>query len=143
MKYQLIKPVVEHYTALEQVLTNRGVPLNNIPKYLQTTDEDIYSYTLFGKQPLQDAAVALVKCIQQDKNALVVVDSDCDGFTSAALLINYLYDLFPAWVNNNLNWFLHTGKQHGLSDLHTYDTSDISLIICPDSSSNDYEEHKK
>lgn len=142
MKYKLIKPISSNYSALEQVLTNRGLSLKDIPHYLNTTDDDINSFFSFGKQPLKDAAMVLVSCIAQNKKAIVIVDSDCDGFTSAALLINYLYDSFPAWVNNKLNWFIHSGKQHGLSDFPMDSAEDISLFLIPDASSNDYEYHK-
>ena len=69
---------------------------------------------------------------------------DCDGFTSAALLINYLYDVAPQWVENHLEWFMHEGKQHGLNDCIDIiiDAGSYDLVICPDSSSNDYEEHR-
>ena len=90
MKYQLIKPVNENYSAIEQILTNRDVPYGNIEHYLNTTDEDINSYNDFGKDILWKAACAIAKCVKEDKKAMVIVDSDCDGFTSAALLINYL-----------------------------------------------------
>ena len=42
MRYQLIKPVNENYTALEQILTNRDVIHGHIERYINTTDEDIY-----------------------------------------------------------------------------------------------------
>ena len=51
--------------------------------------------------------------------------------------------MFPAWVENNLTWFIHEGKQHGLSDVKVSDVEDISLILIPDASSNDYEYHEK
>ena len=41
MEYQLIAPRVPHYSAVEQVLTNRGIPLNEIQHYLNTTESDI------------------------------------------------------------------------------------------------------
>lgn len=72
---------------------------------------------------------------------MIIVDCDCDGYTAAALLINYLYKLFPAWVNNHLNWIMHDGKQHGLSDCINQISNYYSLVICPDSSSNDYDYH--
>ena len=68
------------------------------------------------------------------------VDSDCDGFTSAALLLNYLNSLFPGFTQNNIVYRLHEGKQHGLI-LETI-PEDVSLVIAPDSSSNDYEVHE-
>ncbi len=74
---------------------------------------------------------------------MVIVDCDCDGYTAAALLINYLYKLFPSWVNNKINWFMHEGKQHGLKDCINYILQNKpSLVIIPDAASNDYEEHK-
>ena len=95
-----------------------------------------------GADRLRKAAQTLIKTISQDARALVIVDSDCDGFTSSALLINYLYDHFPAWVQNNLDWFIHSGKQHGLSDVDVeWAAAHYALILCPDASSNDYEYH--
>ena len=143
MKYKLVKEVNPNYTAQEQVLTNRGIPLNEIHHYLNTTDKDINDYKLFGEERLKHAAAALVACISQDKEALIVVDCDCDGYTSSAIFINYLYELFPSWTMQNLRHFMHTGKTHGLSDVMDYiDQHNFSLVILPDSSSNDYEYHK-
>ena len=95
-----------------------------------------------GADRLRKAAQTLIKTISQGARALVIVDSDCDGFTSSALLINYLYDHFPAWVQNSLDWFIHSGKQHGLSDVNVeWAAANYALILCPDASSNDYEYH--
>lgn len=75
---------------------------------------------------------------------MVLVDCDCDGYTSAAILINYLYDLFPSFVENYLDYYLHEDKTHGLSDCMEYiEENDYKLIIIPDAASNDYEYHKK
>jgi single-stranded-DNA-specific exonuclease len=43
-------------------------------------------------------------------------------------------------VQNNIYYRIHTGKQHGI----ILDTipDDVKLVICPDSSSNDYEQHQ-
>ena len=48
MKYKLINEINSEYTATEQVLVNRGIPLNEIHHYLNTTDKDINDYKLFG-----------------------------------------------------------------------------------------------
>lgn len=64
------------------------------------------------------------------------------GYTSSAILINYLYDLFPIWVQEHLSWFMHDGKTHGLSDTMEYiQKHNFSLVILPDAGSNDYEYH--
>ena len=144
MKFELIKNNTNPLTTstIERVLNNRGII--DIEKYLNTTDKDINSPLLFGQERLADAARTLIKNIQAGKNCLVVVDSDCDGYTSSAILINYLYDLFPAWVQNHLKWFIHDGKQHGLSDcIAALLECNYSLVILPDSSSNDFEYHKE
>jgi single-stranded DNA-specific DHH superfamily exonuclease len=38
---------------------------------------------------------------------LVVVDCDCDGFTSAALFINFVGTLYP---NYDIDYIMHEGK---------------------------------
>ena len=136
MKIQLINPITKS-TALEQVLYNRGI--TDIQKYLSKTE--INSPIYFGGENLERALRMLVMAISAGHKTLIVVDSDCDGFTSSALLINYLYKQFPAFVNNNVDWFIHSGKQHGLSDCIDL-AKKYSLVILPDSSSNDYEYHE-
>lgn len=75
----------------------------------------------------------------------IIVDCDCDGYTSSAILINYLYSLFPSYVESNLSYFVHDSKTHGLSDTFPWlsNRTNLGLIILPDSSSNDYEYHKQ
>lgn len=95
MKYKLIKEINEKYTPIQQILTNRGIPFNEIHHYLNTTDKDINDVKLLGEQQLKNAAAALVASVQNKEECVVIVDCDCDGYTSAAIMINYLYDLFP------------------------------------------------
>ena len=144
MKYQLIKPINVKYNILEQILTNRGIDINDIQHYLNTADSDINPPQALGEDKLKAAAATLILTIQNNLSALVIIDSDADGFTSSAILINYLHDLFPAWVENKLNYIVHSGKQHGLQD-HIDNILDYnySLIIVPDAGSNDTEECKK
>ena len=143
MQFKLRNATIPGFSAIEQVLFNRGIAQKDFLHYLHTTDSDIAHYSCFGDS-IYKAARALVKAIADGADAWVIVDCDCDGMTSAALLINYLHRSFPAWVENHLSWYLHPGKQHGLSD---FDYMTIvksgDLIICPDSSSNDYEIHQK
>ena len=86
----------------------------------------------------------LLKTIAKKEKAIIIVDSDCDGFTSSALLLNYLYDLFPDWIENYVDYFLHDGKKHGLQDcVDKILELNYSLILIPDAGSNDVEECKK
>lgn len=142
MKYKLINPINKNYTALETILTNRHIPYAEIEHYLNTTDNDINDFNAFGQNCLREAAAAAISCINDNKEAVVIVDCDCDGFTASALLINYLHDIFPTWVENKLHWWVHEGKQHGLQDAMEYiESHHFSLVIAPDSSSNDYDQH--
>lgn len=138
MEYRLRAPEFPIYTPVEQVLINRGIPYDQINHYLNTTDNDILDPRLIPH--LDEGAKMLIKHISQNDKVLIQVDSDCDGYTSAALLMNYLYCLFPSFVNNNISYRVHMGKQHGIIP----DTipEDIKLVIAPDSSSNDFEAHE-
>ena len=142
MKYQLKNKVNDSWTAIEQVLHNRGI--DDIQHYLNTSDQDINSFYDFGKDILYNAAAALVKTIAAEQKAVVIVDSDCDGFTSAAVLINYLHDIFPQWAESQLDYVLHSGKQHGLNDhIDNLLKANYSLVLIPDAGSNDVEECQK
>ena len=140
MDYQLIAPRIPrvNLSAVERVLTNRGIALAEIEHYLHTTDDDILDPKKIKN--IQQGAKMLIKHISQSDDVLIQVDSDCDGFTSAATLINYLNCLFPGFVQNHIKYRIHTGKQHGIIP----DTvpKGVKLVIAPDSSSNDYDEHK-
>ena len=140
MEYQLIIPQIplrKELTAVEQVLANRGISPDNVDHYLNTTDEDIFNPLLIMN--IKEGVKTLVNHIAQKDKVLIQIDSDCDGYTSAAALINYLNRLFPGFVQSNIYYRIHTGKQHGIL-LETI-PDDVKLVIAPDSSSNDYEVH--
>lgn len=144
MKYELINTVNENYTTLEQIFTNRGIKVEDIASYINTTDDDIIDYKLLGEKKLQNAASMIGNCIIDKKDIVVIVDCDVDGYTSAALIINYLNDVSPTYVAEHVTWFMHKGKEHGLSDFD-YDSIDenLGLVLVPDAGSNDIEYHKK
>lgn len=67
-----------------------------------------------------------------DKKIAILVDCDCDGVMSAAMLYNYIKH-----VNKkcDISYILHTGKQHGLSkDVKIPDKTE--LLLLPDSGTN-------
>ena len=141
MEYQLIAPRIPPgglLTAVEQVLANRGIAPENVEHYLNTTDEDILSPMLIMN--IEEGVKVLIQAIARGDKVLIQIDSDCDGYTSAAALINYLNRLFPGFVQSNIYYRIHSGKQHGIL-LETV-PDDVKLVIAPDSSSNDYEVHQ-
>lgn len=141
MDYQLRTPEFPHKycTVVEQVLSNRGIRPQDIEHYLNTTDEDILNPNQIAR--IEDGVKMLIRHISQRDKILVQIDSDCDGFTSAATLINYLYCLFPSFVEESISYRIHEGKQHGII-LETI-PEDVKLVIAPDSSSNDYGVHEE
>ncbi len=133
-QYQYSDPV-------KQILCGRDIDEGCVNTWLLADRSNIYSWRLLNETGMIRAATAIFEAISDtSKKMLVVVDCDVDGYTSAAIFINYLYKLYPDYVLNNLEYFLHSGKQHGLADVPVQDN--ISCLICPDSSSNDYEQHK-
>lgn len=146
MKYQLIKPINQNYSIIQQILTNRGIPFNEIEHYLNTTDADINPPQALGQDKLKEATKNLIWTVQNWKEVIVIVDSDADGMTSSALLLNYLHDIFPSWVENKITYLFHNGKQHGLDDLIDQDCfhkRNLHLVIIPDAGSNNADECTK
>lgn len=138
MNYNLINPRDYRLTEFEQVLFNRNIDLSNIKEFKNPTDNQMNSPLLLDN--IKEGAQLLVSHIAQDHEIFIQVDSDCDGYTSAAILINYLNKLFPAFAQSKISYRLHDEKLHGL----LVDTipEGVRLVILPDASSNDYEQHK-
>ena len=138
MKYNLLG---KNSLSLYDILMNRKI--QNPQEYINLSENAINDYKLFGLDKLKKAANILLQAVRNNDAAVLVVDSDCDGFCSAAILANYLYKYFPAWVETKLDFFFHDGKAHGLQDCcEGFIAKNYKLILCPDSSSNDYEQHK-
>ena len=137
---------IQYDNTLTQILTTRGVSASDVQRYVKASLEtEVNSPQAFGGELMEAALKLLIGHINKNHEALVVVDCDVDGNTSAALLLNYLHKLFPAWVENKVEYCFHKGKQHGLKDVAPYicdDSANYSLVICPDSASNDVEECK-
>lgn len=89
---------------------------------------------------MREGAVMLLNHIGQNDKIFLLVDPDCDGITSSALFLNYLHNLFPNYVENNIIYTFPKGKEHGIKCEMVPD--DIKLVILIDSSSNTYDEHK-
>ena len=143
MKYKLINEINNDLSGVEQVLVNRGMSVDKIPHFLYSTMGDVNDYRLLGEEWLERGWELINTCITLGKDVLVIVDADCDGFTSSAILINYLHDLNTEWAAKHLKFFLHDSKQHGLSDCMEYIAlKRPDLVILPDASSSDYPYHK-
>ncbi len=114
---------------------NRGI--SDIETYSNLDDSCLLSFNLLDN--MEQAVELLLSHINSDNSYItIVVDCDCDGYTSAAMLYNYLSNTYPEAV---LDYVMHTGKQHGLSeDIEI--PKQTTLIILPDGGTNDTEQCK-
>lgn len=138
MNYNILKN--QSTSTVENILLNRGIKKSDIQHYLHTTDDDINNYVFFGFEDIVAGTDLVEDAVKNNKSMLVVVDADCDGYTSAALWMNYFYLAFEDYYSN-IHYFIHSGKQHGLNDC-IEEAKNYDVIILPDSSSNDYSYHK-
>lgn len=139
MRYQLIAPRDEALSVVEQVLFNRGINPKDIEHFKYPSVNDLVNPEKL--EHIKDGVAMLISHIERNDKIFIQVDSDCDGYTSSAILINYLNCLFPHYVQTQISYRIHDGKQHGL--LTDTIPSDVKLVIAPDASSNDYEQHKE
>ena len=142
MKYELINQPDDKYSAKQQILINRGIKEEDLVHYMNLTDNDINDPSIFGDVISRAADVFIMEVLHNfDAVIAVIVDCDCDGYTSAALLINYIYDLAPNFTEKCVFYFLHEGKQHGLQDAMDWiQNTGATTVIIPDAGSNDWNE---
>lgn len=139
MRYNLIQQDNNAKTLVEQVLANRGLFLDEIQRYLNPTAEECFDPNELDN--IQQAAILLLSAMVKQEDIYIQVDSDCDGYTSAATLINYLYRVFPSTVQNHIFYGLHEDKHHGIKVDNIPKT--VTLVIAPDSSSNEADIHNE
>ena len=129
----------ENYT--DNLLINRGILADDLQKFYHPNVQLLQSPEAFKN--IAQGLNLILKHISQQSNIAIVVDSDVDGFTSAAIIYQYLQKIAPSL---HLEYFLHSGKGHGLSDtIDDIITSDtlFQLIILPDAGSNDWKYHEE
>ena len=138
MRYNCNHTIREHY--LESLLKLRGI--DNYLEYLNPKPEDLCNP--YDLDNISEAANLLLEKLE-DKTSEIsfIVDCDQDGYTSSAMLWNYIKEQYP---KSKLSYKIHSGKQHGLEDMIDEIESSgekIDLLIIPDAGSNDYEYHKR
>ena len=132
MEYQLINSVDPTKSIIQQVLNNRGI--KDVLHYLNTTDDDLNNPTLLAN--IEQAAHTLLRHCQNGK-IYVQIDEDADGYTSGAILLNYLHRIIPSIVDCNFNYGLRDLKLHGI-DMDNI-PADTTLVIVPDAGSSELE----
>lgn len=97
-----------------------------------------------GLDNIEEGSLLLEKHILNGSKIFICVDSDVDGFTSAAVFYCFLMNTYGVRYNISIDYHVPEGKEHGLQTLMDLFEGEkkYDLIVLPDSSSNDYEEHK-
>ena len=139
MKYKLRNTYTQEPSeALSQILKDRGV--ENIVDFMHPSKQcELDPYKL---KNVREGAELLLKHLRNNNKILFIVDCDTDGFTSSSILWLYIKSIFPS---ANLDFTVHTHKQHGLDDKIDWicDDCDCDLVVVPDAGSYDVEEHQK
>lgn len=138
MKVKLINPDIRENYA-EELLKCKGI--TNINRYINPDIMCLNNPTNF--ENIEAGAELLKMAIGTKWNILLIVDSDNDGFTSSAIMYQYIKKIAP---DINIQYRLHEGKQHGLEDHIDWileHSEDIDMVILPDSSSNDFKYHEQ
>ena len=135
-KYEVLGQV-RFGNELEDILRLKGV--TDIKSFLNPTVENTESELLFNN--IEKARDVLIKHIENNNKIDLVVDCDVDGNTSGAVIYQYIKKIKSSI---DIDYFIHTGKLHGLKELvDRICQDDSSLVIVPDAGTGDVEECKR
>lgn len=132
MRYRLKNPEIKENFG-ENLLRARGV--QDIQEFCQPDESCLQSWR--DLENIERAVKAVELTINDTRPYALIADCDVDGATSSAIIYQYLKRLNP---EKEIQYFIHSGKQHGFSDLmEQLENKDWSMIIAPDSATNDGE----
>ena len=138
MRYKLKESVSTDI--IERICENRGITLHeldnfiNVPEHYKKSPKDYLNMSLAYRY--------IIEAIEGNDKIGVLVDSDVDGYCSAAMFINYVKKAFNY---DNFEIFIHKNKGHGLSEemVETILNSTIDFLFISDAGSNDFGEQRK
>ena len=132
MRYRLKNPEIKENFG-ENLLRARGV--QDIQEFCHPDESCLQSWR--DLENIERAVKAIELTINDVRPYALIADCDVDGATSSAIIYQYLKRLNP---KKEIQYFIHSGKQHGFSDLmEQLEDKDWSIIIAPDSATNDGE----
>ncbi|MBU5331717.1 DHH family phosphoesterase [Anaerocolumna aminovalerica] len=122
---------------IEDILRLKGI--TNINSFLNPTKDCVEDELLLDN--IATARDILVDNIEKNNVINLLVDCDCDGYSSAALMYQYIKKINP---EIKINYYIHKDKVHGLSDVVEEMCLDESkLIIVSDAGTGDIVECSK
>ena len=144
MKYKLINEDIKNKNLLDIVYENRNITKDMVEKLLGANSEDYRSP--FEIKNMESAVTFFQKVIKKEDLVVgILVDEDVDGFTSSAVLYQWLIEDVKHPLENIRVFTQKKAKAHGLKSEVFKDmlNSNVDLFIIADSSSNDIEEQKQ
>ena len=142
MNLHLIAERNSRLSPVQQVLYNRGVPLNELDQYMRPSLNQVAHWSLLRN--LTTAVEVFIEILlNHSSRILIQVDCDVDGYTSAALLYNFLLLNFPTDLVGRIDYQVHDDKVHGLTITEDILNKHYDLIFVPDAGSNQNEDFKK
>ena len=134
MKFKIIGENNYNDNAIQTIFQNRGV--HDFETLLNVDKSHTHHWSLLAN--IKEAAKKLIEHLNKGHKIFVKVDSDCDGYSSSTILINYILKIFPS---ANIEWQLQEGKEHGIKveDI----PEDVDVVIIPDAGTNQNNEHKQ
>ena len=120
-----------------QLLKNRGI--TNPQQFMNPTDQNLEDVHLLDN--IDSATDIFLWHMNNNSKVMVLQDCDCDGITSAAVMVLYIKDHFP---EINVKTIIHEKKEHGLDpkSMDIIQSSYPDLLIIPDAGSNDLRQLK-
>lgn len=135
MQYKLIENSLnDTNNVIETILLNRGVA--DLEKYLNLDDSCVQDYNDLNN--MGKAVQCFLKHYERQDKIIVMPDSDCDGYTSSAMLYLYIKSLNKDYP---IDYVMHQKpKTHGLNSQDVLIPDDVKLFIIADASTNDAKE---
>lgn len=133
MKIKLRNNFTTNYEeVIDELLTQRGVA--DLEAFKHPTKDCELDYNDLDN--ISAGVEMLLKTLDNNGNICFVVDADCDGFTSSAILWNYIK---KCWPQAKLEYLVQDGKRHGLEHVmdDILEDNRFDLVIVPDGGTND------
>lgn len=143
MKYKIRQEsnkITQKQDVINKVLSSRGI--KEPESWFSMSDEDLFLHFIppYLLDNIDEAVELLRFACNSRWKICIVVDSDVDGFTSAAIMYNFLTWNWDYYKANPPSYVLHDGKGHGLQDTIDKIPKDTQLVIVPDAGTSDFKE---
>lgn len=139
MKYKL-KGKIDNLDIVKQVCETRGVDYSNLEMFLNPKEWVRSNPAIYNN--LVKVAEIIIYAVKSEMNIGILIDSDCDGYLSSAMIVNYLNDVLGF---NGMRFYIHENKEHGLTPyiMNQIRQYPPQLLIIPDASSSDWTQHQE